>query len=155
MPTTKLEPGQNTLAPADQFTKSSLVLFADDPSGRVVVKLEDQSTLLSDDWTETIDWVSGLPVEVRRADCGLGCRCAGEVRVIRPASPPEFSPENPLPVSELRTDGDRTRKYIMRCKHHPNLQYRSKDPHASSIFASQPGTCDCTYLDLEVIGREK
>ena len=68
---------------------------------------------------------------------------------------PEFSPEKPLPVTELRTDGDRSRKYIMRCKNHPNLQYRSKDPHASSIFASQPGTCDCTYHDLEVIGRER
>lgn len=65
-----------------------------------------------------------------------------------------FSPENPLPVQELKTDGDRSRKYIMRCKNHPNLKYRSKDPHSSSIFEDQPGTCHCTFYDLLVIGRE-
>ena len=66
-----------------------------------------------------------------------------------------FSRENPLPVLELHTDGDRSRKYIMWCKNHHDLKYRSKDPGVSQIFADQQQQCDCPVADLEVIGREK
>ena len=65
-----------------------------------------------------------------------------------------FSPEAPLPVTELVTDGDRSRKYIMRCKHHPELGYSSKNPFYSSIFPNQAETCECPFVDLEVVGRE-
>jgi hypothetical protein len=65
-----------------------------------------------------------------------------------------FSRENPLPVLQLHTDGDRTRKYIMRCKNHPELLFRSKDPGVSRIFFDSDD-CSCPLADLEVIGREK
>lgn len=78
------------------------------------------------------------------------------VEIVEPEEQqPEFSPEHPLPIAQLRTDGDRSRKYIMRCRVHPELQYRSKDPFASQIFASQMQACPCSWTELEVIGREQ
>jgi hypothetical protein len=79
-----------------------------------------------------------------------------DVEIVEPEQQqPTFSPEHPLPVHELWTDGDRSRKYIMRCRIHPELKYRSKDPFASQIFADQPKQCDCSWTELEVIGREQ
>ena len=66
----------------------------------------------------------------------------------------EFSPEHPLPIMALVHDGDRTRKYILNCKHHPHLQYRSKDPRGGSAILGAV-VCDCHWTDLQVIGREQ
>jgi hypothetical protein len=66
----------------------------------------------------------------------------------------EFSPENPVPILELVHDGDRTRKYIMQCRNHPDLTYRSKDPRGGSAILG-PVVCDCSWVYLEVIGREE
>lgn len=74
-------PGENTLYPVNQQTQLALAKFEDDPSGRALVRLEDRDALNEDEWTATTDLITGEAVEVRRADCGLGCRCAGEVRL--------------------------------------------------------------------------
>lgn len=81
MSTTKVEAGQNTLYPVDQLSKLALTPFEDDPSGRALVQLADPAAIHEDEWTATEDLLTGRIVEVRRADCGLGCKCAGEVRV--------------------------------------------------------------------------
>lgn len=81
MSTTKIEPGQNTLYPVDQLTKLALTAFEDDPSGRALVQLADPAAIYEDDWTEAEDLLTGRMVQVRRADCGLGCKCAGEVKL--------------------------------------------------------------------------
>ncbi len=35
---------------------------------------------LTDDWTLVVDSIGGHEWLVRRADCGLGCRCAAEAQ---------------------------------------------------------------------------
>jgi hypothetical protein len=42
----------------------------------------DPFPALTDDWQEVVDW-TGNAWEVRRADCGAGCKCAAEARVVR------------------------------------------------------------------------
>lgn len=76
-----VKPGENTLYPVDQLTQLALTKFEGDPDGRALVRLEDRDALNEDEWTKTTDLITGRAVEVRRADCGLGCKCAGEVRL--------------------------------------------------------------------------
>lgn len=70
-----------TLFPADDPTKTHLPEWpGGPPTGRVLVELTWPVTL-TDDWQQVID-TAGRTLEVRSADCGAGCRCAGEVRLI-------------------------------------------------------------------------
>ncbi|QOP66185.1 hypothetical protein SEA_DANIELLEIGNACE_45 [Arthrobacter phage DanielleIgnace] len=71
--------GERTLYPVDQFTQQVLTKFEDDPSCRALVKLEDPSLTDAEDWVATTDLITGRAIQVRSADCGLGCHCAGEV----------------------------------------------------------------------------
>lgn len=66
----------------------------------------------------------------------------------------QYSPENPLPIMELVHDGDRTRKYTLRCSKHPELIYGSKDPRGGSAIIARTAVCECSWSLLEVIGRE-
>lgn len=54
----------------------------DSASPRVLIALSDPNLTRNDEWTPTTDLRTGLNIEVRRAACGGGCRCAVEVRVI-------------------------------------------------------------------------
>lgn len=74
-------PDENTLYPVDQITQQVLTPLDGDTAGRALVRLRDPHALYSDEWTETTDLITGHAIEVRRADCGAGCRCAGEVRL--------------------------------------------------------------------------
>lgn len=74
----ELQPGDSTLFPVGAEAARLLTRWDED---RVVVRLRDREAWANDVWTATVDERSGLDVLVRRADCGLGCRCAGEVRV--------------------------------------------------------------------------
>ena len=65
----------------------------------------------------------------------------------------EFSEDKPVPILELVHDGDRTRKYIMRCSKHPDLIYRSKDPRGGSAIIAHGAVCECSWVHLDVIGR--
>lgn len=67
----------------------------------------------------------------------------------------DFSEDKPLPIMALVHDGDRTRKYIMRCRNHPDLYYRSKDPRGGSAIIAHSAVCECSWTFLDVIGREK
>jgi hypothetical protein len=66
---------------ADQLDR----LPADD-LGRVIVRLRDPGevdrAVTSTGWYRTSDLRTGYAIEVRAADCGHGCHCAAEVRVI-------------------------------------------------------------------------
>jgi len=73
--------GERTLYPVDQQTQQALTKFEGDSMGRSLVRLEDPSATNEDPWTQTTDLLTGQRVEVRRADCGLGCKCAAEVRL--------------------------------------------------------------------------
>lgn len=79
--TKKVEAGENTLFPVNQMTQLALTKFEGDSMGRALVRLENPAALYNDEWTETTDLITGHTVEVRRADCGLGCKCAGEVKL--------------------------------------------------------------------------
>jgi hypothetical protein len=64
-----------------------------------------------------------------------------------------FSPNDPLPIMGLVHDGDNTRKYILRCRNHPHLRYRSEDPRGGSPIIGSV-VCECSWVYLDVIGRE-
>lgn len=81
--------GERTLYPVDQLTQIALTGFEGDPDGRALVRLDDPHTTDSDEWTEVIDRLTGHTVAVRRADCGLGCKCAAEVKLVRYAEEEE------------------------------------------------------------------
>ncbi|MGZ4659673.1 MAG: hypothetical protein ACXVYB_00170 [Arthrobacter sp.] len=74
--------GERTLYPVDQLTQIALTAFEGDPDGRALVRLEDPHTTDTDEWTETTDLLTGHTIAVRRADCGLGCKCAAEVKLV-------------------------------------------------------------------------
>lgn len=80
--------GERTLYPVDQLTQIALTKYGD-PDGRALVRLEDPHTTDMDEWTETTDLLTGHTIAVRRADCGLGCKCAAEVKLIRYADEEE------------------------------------------------------------------
>lgn len=75
--------GERTPYPVDQLTQMALTKFEDDPAGRSVVRLNDPHATDSDEWSEVTDLLTGHTVAVRRADCGLGCKCAAEVKLVR------------------------------------------------------------------------
>ena len=81
--------GERTLYPVDQITQIALTEFAGDDMGRALVRLEDPHAIDMDEWTETTDLLTGHTVAVRRADCGLGCKCAAEVKLVRYAEDKE------------------------------------------------------------------
>lgn len=80
--TINIAAGDRTPYPVDQATQIALTALDDDSMGRVVVRLEDPHTTDTDEWTEVTDLLTGHTIAVRRADCGAGCRCAAEVKLI-------------------------------------------------------------------------
>jgi len=74
--------GLVTAFPATELESYALPPFFDDSMGRVYVWREDHTAGESDRWRTTTDQITGLKVQLRRADCGLGCRCAVEVRLV-------------------------------------------------------------------------
>lgn len=81
--------GERTPYPVDQPTQIALTANEGDDMGRVVVRLKDPSVTDTDEWTEVTDLLTGHTVAVRRADCGLGCKCAAEVKLVRYADEEE------------------------------------------------------------------
>lgn len=75
--------GERTLYPVDQLTQIALTALEGDSMGRALVRLEDPHAIDMDEWSETTDLITGHTVAVRRADCGLGCKCAAEVKLVR------------------------------------------------------------------------
>lgn len=75
--------GDRTPYPVDQLTQAALTKLEEDSAGRSVVRLEDPHVLDLDEWTEVTDLLTGHTVAVRRADCGAGCRCAAEVKLVK------------------------------------------------------------------------
>jgi hypothetical protein len=75
--------GERTPYPVDQLTQIALTANEGDSMGRVVIRLEDPHVMDMDKWTEATDLLTGHTVAVRRADCGLGCKCAAEVKLVR------------------------------------------------------------------------
>jgi hypothetical protein len=84
-----IDAGERTPFPVDQLTQIALTKLEDDTMGRVVVRLEDPHVLDRDEWIEAIDLITGHTIAVRRADCGLGCKCAAEVKLVRYADEEE------------------------------------------------------------------
>lgn len=74
--------GDNTLFPVGKSARVRLNAYEGDTMRRVLVRPEDPSAVRSDEWTPTVDLRTGLAVAIRRADCGAGCRCAAEVKVL-------------------------------------------------------------------------
>lgn len=80
---------ERTLYPVDQLTQIALTKFEGDSMGRALVRLDDPDSTMSDEWREVTDLLTGHTVAVRRADCGLGCKCAAEVKLVRRADEEE------------------------------------------------------------------
>ena len=78
---TTLTPGTFTAFPYSSVEAESFEALADDEMGRVLVKPADPSAVTSETWLDTTDELSGRTIQMRRADCGAGCRCATEVRL--------------------------------------------------------------------------
>lgn len=72
----------------DQLTLSpvgddlGLPRFSDDDSRRILTFAQGQSPWPLDDTWSPATLVDGREIEVRAADCGAGCRCAGEYRAL-------------------------------------------------------------------------
>jgi hypothetical protein len=81
--------GERTLYPVDQLSQIALTAFEGDDMGRALVRLDDPTVTQQDEWRETTDLLTGHTVAVRRADCGLGCKCAAEVKLVRYAEEKE------------------------------------------------------------------
>ena len=81
--------GERTLYPVDQLTQIALTAFEGDEMGRALVRLDDTTVTQQDEWREATDLLTGHTVAVRRADCGLGCKCAAEVKLVRRADEEE------------------------------------------------------------------
>lgn len=81
--------GERTLYPVDQLTQIALTAFEGDSMGRALVRLDDPHATDTDEWSEVTDLLTGHTVAVRRADCGLGCKCAAEVKLVRRAAEEE------------------------------------------------------------------
>lgn len=75
--------GERTPYPVDQPTQIALTAFEGDSMGRALIRLEDPHAMDTDEWSEVTDLLTGHTVAVRRADCGLGCKCAAEVKLVR------------------------------------------------------------------------
>lgn len=72
-----LEPNQLTLRPVGADGDLPLLSLHDD---RRILTFPGPRPLLGDAWVPH-RLADGRLVEVRRAACGLGCRCAGEYRM--------------------------------------------------------------------------
>jgi hypothetical protein len=81
-PKVDIAAGERTLIPADEATRIALTPFEGDPMGRALVRLHDPEVTDSEEWGQTTDLITGRVVVVRRADCGAGCRCAAEVKLV-------------------------------------------------------------------------
>lgn len=78
-----------TLSPADRDTREAADLYFDQwDQDRFIIRfvevrgntILETRPVLTDEWTyHATD--NGVVVAVRRADCGGGCRCAGEFRI--------------------------------------------------------------------------
>lgn len=89
MSTIDIAAGDRTLYPVDQLTQIALTKLDGDDMGRALVRLEDPHLTDTDEWSEATDLLTGHTVAVRRADCGLGCKCAAEVKLVRYADEKE------------------------------------------------------------------
>ena len=87
--TINIAAGERTPYPVDQLTKSALTALEEDSMGRAVIRINDPHALDMDEWSEVTDLLTGHTVAVRRADCGLGCKCAAEVKLVRYADEEE------------------------------------------------------------------
>lgn len=81
--------GERTPYPVDQPTHNALTALAGDTMGRVLIRLENPHILNQDEWTEATDLLTGHTIAARRADCGAGCKCAAEVKLVRYAEEEE------------------------------------------------------------------
>ena len=59
-------------------SRSNTPLYLRDQSGEIVPL---GSIRLTEEWQTFKEATTGRPVHLRRADCGLGCRCAAEYRI--------------------------------------------------------------------------
>jgi hypothetical protein len=81
MATIELREDEFTAFPYSDIEAEAFRALPDDEMGRVIVRPNDISAVTSDEWMSTIDGNSGRYIQMRRADCGAGCRCATEVRI--------------------------------------------------------------------------
>lgn len=77
-----VDAGERTPYPIDQQTQIALTPLDGDSMSRSLIRLEDPFLTQSDEWAETTDQLTGHTVAVRRADCGAGCKCAAEVKLV-------------------------------------------------------------------------
>lgn len=91
MKTIDVAAGERTPYPVDQLTQIALTALEGDSMGRALVRLADTTAMDMDEWSEVTDLLTGHTVAVRRADCGLGCKCAAEVKLVRYADEEEGS----------------------------------------------------------------
>jgi hypothetical protein len=76
---------------ADGYEFEGLQYIYGPEDGRVFLTLKSgkaDRVIRSDDWT-VIDTMEAGRVEIRRADCGSGCKCAAEIRPVG-ATPPKY-----------------------------------------------------------------
>ena len=78
-----LKPNMLTLRYAGQGDPEDLERWDEE---RWIVPFATDDTILEDDWAE-YPLEDGRVALARRADCGAGCRCAGEFVMLRPAGP--------------------------------------------------------------------
>ena len=77
--------GERTLYPVGEAA-DLLHRLEGDSLGRVLVKLPDPHLTRYQQWTPTVDLLTQLDIDVRRADCGEQCACAAEVRLHEPTA---------------------------------------------------------------------
>ena len=77
--TPTLPPHSYTLEPADPINHGGLPVW--DEARRIVTFEPGNMPPLDDEWAPAV-LADGREVEVRRSDCGLGCRCGGEYRMV-------------------------------------------------------------------------
>lgn len=71
----KLRDNEYTLFPYDEESANGLPRH---DNGAYIVAFQGEIPPLTEDWVIGVEEVTGRAVWVRRADCGAGCRCAGE-----------------------------------------------------------------------------
>lgn len=81
MATISLPTGTYTAFPYSSAEEEAFPEFPDDEMGRVLVKPADPDAVNADHWQDTVEQNTGRYIQMRRADCGAGCRCATEVRL--------------------------------------------------------------------------
>lgn len=75
-----VEAGERTVRPADKVAAEALTVWETDPARRLI-RLEIPELTMSEEWEPAVDLITSLHIKVRRADCGLGCKCAAEVKL--------------------------------------------------------------------------